>query len=130
MGFDWRRLFDAAVPKARHLKARHGSAGKASLDHIESRRDGTLAEHPLRIERNSRFPQHRLKLAFVGSLLMVLCLMGGPPDSNHSKTGSALHFRAEPAPGKELEIVGRRFFDPPVAIANSDMAKPIAGLHQ
>jgi hypothetical protein len=75
LGFDWRRLFDAAVPKARHLKARHGSAGKASLDHIESRRDGTLAEHPLRIERNSRFPQHRLKLAFVGSLLMVLCLM-------------------------------------------------------
>jgi hypothetical protein len=60
---------------------------------------------------------------------MVLCLMGGPPDSNRSKTGSALHFR-EPAPGKELEIVGRRFFDPPVAIANSDMAKSIAGLHK
>ena len=29
--------------------------------------------------------------------------------------------------GKELEIVGRRFFDPPV-IANSDMAKSIASL--
>ena len=30
--------------------------------------------------------------------------------------------------GKELEIVGRRFFDPPVAKANSDMAKSIASL--
>jgi len=30
--------------------------------------------------------------------------------------------------GKELETVGRRFFDPLVAIANRDMAKSIASL--
>ncbi len=33
----------ATVPKAREVKARHGSAGKAVRDATESRRDGTMA---------------------------------------------------------------------------------------
>src|SRR5437879_474889 len=65
---------NAPVPKARHVKARHGSAGGLEETSAESRRDDTLPERVFRIKCHPRLPQHCLKFDFVGPPPMVLNL--------------------------------------------------------